>query len=612
MKIKTKYRLIKLSLVFACIISPFYIIKVQAASYDEAIFEAALTQQGFPESYKPYLRALKEAHPSWNFVAFQTNLDWSTVLDNEAVTGRSLLSGKAKSWYSTSTGDYTWATDTYTPRDGTTWFQASRAAVAYYIDPRNWLSEKSIFQFESLSYVDGKHTAAGVDAIISGTFMAGASYSYLEETPITTSFTDTIMAAARYSMVSPYHIASRIRQEIGVTASKSVSGDLNGCEGYYNFFNIGATPGVNTSACGYQAGVVDNYVSIRNGLTYAKSTSSTTQYLLPWNNQYKAILGGSYYIGLNYINAGQNTLYLEKFDVDSTKNGLYWHQYMTNLNAPDAEAQKIYTAYNTYGLLNSEMTFIIPVYKNMTAAASPKPIDAGSPNNWLKSLTVTGYNITPTFDLNTNSVGPYSLIVDNSVTSVTINAEKVSSTASLVGTGVKNLEVGENRFSIDVTAENGEKRTYVVNIVRESAQSASLKDNPYLNENMSMTRMAVGTTISQAITNLKVNNPTASIVFKDTTGKTVDDADVIKTGMTVSITLDGKTSDYTVVVYGDVTGDGQINVLDLLAIQKHILNLNLKTDYYKIACDANKNGEVNVLDLLLVQKHILGLSTISQ
>ena len=81
--------------------------------------------------------------------------------------------------------------------------------------------------------------------------------------------------------------------------------------------------------------------------------------------------------------------------------------------------------------------------------------------------------------------------------------------------------------------------------------------------------------------------------------------------MTLKLTSNG-TSDYTIVIYGDNNGDGEIDIVDLLKLQKHILGVNKVTDAYLKASDVNKDGVVDIVDLLKVQKHILNISKIEQ
>ena len=110
--------------------------------------------------------------------------------------------------------------------------------------------------------------------------------------------------------------------------------------------------------------------AIKNGLQFAKdgkgaSAEYKAKYLIPWNTKERAITGGAIFIGSSYINNGQNTVYLQKFDVDNSDGSLYWHQYMTNVLAPYNESPSIYTAYLNSGILSNSNSFIIPIYNNM-------------------------------------------------------------------------------------------------------------------------------------------------------------------------------------------------------------------------------------------------------
>ena len=55
---------------------------------------------------------------------------------------------------------------------------------------------------------------------------------------------------------------------------------------------------------------------------------------------------------------------------------------------------------------------------------------------------------------------------------------------------------------------------------------------------------------------------------------------------------------------GDVTGDGIINILDLVQVVNYILELNLPL--YECAADFNQDGVVNILDLVQIANYILG------
>lgn len=424
-------------------------------------FELKLLAQGFPESYKDSLRKLHEQHPSWEFQAYHTGLDWNTVITNESIPGKNTIpNSKSVEWLSFDSGAYDWKTDKFQIFDGTYWVTASREAIEYYMDPRNFLNDTYIFQFELLKYQKDYQSSAGVDNVLSGTALYNSGYSFLDENGIqqTYTYSDTIIKAAEYSGVSPYHLASRMKQEIvtgPTTLSNSVSGTYAGYEGYYNFYNIGA----NDSAGGG---------AIANGLKYARDGKNATEnalYLIPWTNPYKSIVGGAYFLGKSYINRGQDTVYLQKFNV--TPNNTYFHQYMTNVEAPWAEGKKIAAAYKS--MIDSPIVFSIPVYYNMPASPAPYPTTKFNPNNRMKSLKILDTSgkelpLTPTFN---QTVYDYSIIVKNEIDQVQITAGAVSKKATVNGAGYYPLMVGNNVIMLQVIAQNGDVANYTINIVRE-------------------------------------------------------------------------------------------------------------------------------------------------
>lgn len=240
------------------------------------------------------------------------------------------------------------------------------------MDPRNFLNEMRIFQFERLSYNENTTNLNSVEKILYGTEFYQQKVSYLDSNGNTINmnetYADLILKGGQTSQVSPYHLASRIKQEVGPFLSHaSISGNVEGYKGLYNFYNIGAT----SSA--------DQMGAIKKGLQYAKDGNGASQsikdkYLIPWNTKEKSITGGGIFIGSSYINVGQNTIYLQKFDVnDDRSNNLFSHQYMTNVLAPYSESKSIYSGYEKSGILDTTINFIIPVYENMQSIPTDSP-----------------------------------------------------------------------------------------------------------------------------------------------------------------------------------------------------------------------------------------------
>jgi len=410
--------------------------------------------ENFPQSYRPYLYALQEKHPNWKFTAMYTGLDWNTVITKEShLSNRLTVSLAPSSW------DGAWH---YFLSNGSTnrveqgWVTASSNAVRYTMDPRNFLNEKTIFQFEEMTYNKDIHTLEGVEKILYGTEMSKAvteivngksvtkyvikeieyyqivsgedklktvcavnlrkaastsgefiktiakgttvttieltaatnssgtwakvrlsdgtegyvcrvaangeaylvaagnttteyvKYLYdkdgdgIKETPLT--YAEGYMLAAEVSGVSPYILALRTKNETAckISSNGQISGKYSAAPGYYNYFSIGA----------YGTDPMEN------GVLYAKSKG--------WTNPVIAMQEGAKFLGKEYILAGQNTPYLEKYNVNTNAtNGLYSHQYMTDITCIYREALGMYSTYNELAILDNDFTFIIPVYNNM-------------------------------------------------------------------------------------------------------------------------------------------------------------------------------------------------------------------------------------------------------
>lgn len=475
----------------------------------DADFESYMTKQGFPESYKPYLRTLHEQHPKWIFTAQKLGVDWNTALKEECVVGRNLVHSSAlASWKSMEKGAYDFNGGYWYGLDGS-WVAASKEIIMYYMDPRNFLNDTYIFMFENQSYDPSYQTESGVKTILADTFMSG-SYT-CPDTKKKYTYSQTFMDAAKKSGVSPYHLASRCRNEQGVNGAPQSLGTVKGYENYFNFFDI-------------QAYATSTMTAAEMGCKYAKTTNQT--YLLPWTNQYKSIVGGSIFLGTGYITKGQDTLYLQKFDMVDGGNGLYYHQYMTCVFGQANEAISLKNAYSQ-DILNSAMEFKIPVYNNMPDKLCPKPTSSGDNNNYLKSLSVSGTSISPKFDKFTAS---YTAKVNAEISSVTINANPLGKSAKVSGKGKVSLKTGENTVKVTCTAASGVKRTYTIKITRKAAsqtlQQGDVNGDKYL-------------TVVDALLMLRYN-----------AGKTQLDPAQLKRA--------------------DMNGDGKVDVIDALTLLKKI------------------------------------------
>lgn len=488
---------------------------VKTYSYsDDTSFEQSISS--FPDSYKPYLRKLHAMHPNWTFKADYTGLDWEASAEAESQKGTSAISYLYPSLI---------FKDSMNPNgiivDGTSWYAPAKDAVKYYMDPRNFLTEKGIFMFQSLAYNSSEDSS--VQELLNGTFMEGS----FTENGVKKTYAQAFIEAGKEANVSAVHLASRAIQEMGTNGSSASSGTVSGYEGYYNFYNIGATSGA------------DNYLK---GLEYAKNQG--------WNSIQKAITGGAKFIGSSYISIGQDTIYFQKFNVSSYRTRLeYTHQYQTNIMAPESESANIYTSNKESGKLNNNYTFIIPVYNNRPDAAFK-----------VSRTDTVGGSTTPT-PPDSNQGGNSSSDSGNnsggSNENPSLTAEQIINNAGykIVNGYFTKVTLGEDVSSI---------RSYLEGLGAEVY-----------------------------ITDKNLN-------FKFTGKVSTEDL----------ITINDKT--YEIAVYGDASGDGSVNIKDLLYIQKYLLGSQSLTESNKEAADVSHDGKITIKDLLLVQKYLLGTGSITQ
>lgn len=654
---------------------------------DIKLYRDSLKSAGFPESYLDDLVKIHVEHPTWNFIPFDTGLDWNTVIENESVKGRNLVYYTYGIGYrSLESYSYNPETDEYY-RHSTekNWWYASSDAIEYYMDPRNYLNSKNIFTFESLSYESSFQTTSVIDKILGNSFMPGIYNKYSEE-----SYTNAFILAANTYDVSPVHLASRILQEQGINGSlASLGGNFTyggvTYSGYFNFYNIKAT-GENPAVQGlvWAMGGVDH---------------SGTSYGRPWNSPYKSILGGARFLSEDYISIGQNTLYFQKFDV-SRSDGRYTHQYMQNLTAPLTEGVETYSSYSSIdGLLDESLVFIIPVYDNMPESRVEAPSNKSS-NSYLNSIKIDNEEIEGFVYNKLN----YNIEVSSSVSSVDISVNTVNSNASVDGTGTIKLENGENainiivtaengnvttynitinkqgkeedivlssnnslkslnidkidfafdkdileynletsfdvnsivisyeledssasvesgkdvelivglnKININVTAEDGTTKTYVLNITREEIEISDVLNKSGVKYNDKyLYGINVNTSVDSLVNNVKNISDSISVVIKDKDNKIK--TGVFATGDKVIIDNGSETKTYEVLIYGDVNGDSLIDKLDYLAVLRHYYKYKEYTGVYKEAADVNRDGTVDKLDYLAVLRDYYGYKWIVQ
>ena len=605
--------------------------------------------------YQALIDKLKSKYPSWNFKMLYTGLDWNQVIKNETTAshGRNLVySDKSGAWVCSTCGNKSYDTGK--------WRCASEVAVSYYMDPRNWINEDYIFQFEDLSYDANTQTLNGVQKILSSAAWAnGSSIKYTRtdgtQGTINKSYAQVVMDASKEAGISPYHLASRIVLEQGKnsTPGSTVRGTYTGYQGYYNFCNVNASG--NTTA-----------TVISNALTYAKNNG--------WTDPEASIKGGAKFIAKSYIAVGQSTLYLQKYDVDNSDGKLYYHQYMANVSAAATECVSVKNSYSSLGMLNNSYTFLIPVYENMPNEVCASP---DSTSIVTQNVKITGSNVQVR-----NSPSLIGTVVDKlNVGDMVLRIECAASQKdgyywdkivlksgakayiarnyiSQVG-DVTNCNVsGVANTSVNLRNGPGTTGTTIVTTLISGQAVTIIEKDVYNNLNgynwvrVKLSNGTQGYIASQYITevsggNTNPNYKIATIVCEDgssvriRSGATTQGSIVttLKKGATVTIMQEnaaqanGYTWDKIVTsdglegyvankylnkgnnahtqapevgkISGDVNGSDKLDAGDYVLIKNHIMEVKILTDAQKRLADYNGDGKVNASDYILIKNKLM-------
>ena len=484
-------------------VSSIYINEIPQYDFNQS-FESQIA--GFPESYKPYLRELHAQYPNWRFYPDNVNNSFDGAVTQQLVEMRKQvqIGYHPISWRSMGKGAYDWNQNKWIDQNGG-WTGASREIIRYYMDPRNFLNASEIYMFLMQSHGGATYTATEVKSIVAGTFLDTAEYINI------------ILKAGEQSGVSPYVIASTIRQEQGTAGNSDlISGNYAGAggqyKGYYNFFNWSASGSTNTAV-------------IENGLKYAK--------LCGWDTKEKSIVGGAKLLADGYVNKGQDTYYYQDFNVHSNAS----HQYAQAVH--DARNKGVSLQKHYGDKKDIALIFRIPIFLYMPESPCVKPVQNDTCNNYyFNSISVSG--LTP-------SLYRYTYNYDLHVTDDTIIDISIPDTASISCALEFPLKAGDNKVVLKVRSQSGYDNDYTINV------NADRDCTLYINKGSA-----------------NVSGETNQVKGKgDINGDgkiTVSDMATVRLHLLGKYTISGEAAKVA-----DINGDGKITVSDMATIRLHLL-----------------------------------------
>ncbi len=202
-----------------------------------------------------------------------------------------------------------------------------------------------------------------------------------------------------------------------------------------------------------------------------------------------------------------------------------------------------------------------------------------------------------------------SVLSSSDVQTLTVSLNKLKDSNGNIITSANALLQNVNRMYF--TFNDNQAGSINIDNIRFGTNLWSIRGSSYniSNDNI-LTKMQPGTTVDDCLLELK---PTTNenIVFANS-GSTISGLSKIGTGTTINITQNNVVRNYSVAIYGDIDGDGNIGIQDIAEVKLFLLKINTLSSLESKAADVSKNGTISISDLMIVKKQILGIVVIVQ
>ena len=160
------------------------------------------------------------------------------------------------------------------------------------------------------------------------------------------------------------------------------------------------------------------------------------------------------------------------------------------------------------------------------------------------------------------------------------------------------------KYIITVTAENGSKKEYILNVKVDTELDKITSSSHTINDEYIKT-VRLYETGRELKDELDNDNAYLEIWTSDESRK-VEDDEKLSTGMIVKLVINGVEKDRKIIVIrGDTSGDGEIDLLDAVKILNNALQKAMLDGAYKEAAFVNNDDEIDLLDAVMILNHCL-------
>lgn len=196
---------------------------------------------------------------------------------------------------------------------------------------------------------------------------------------------------------------------------------------------------------------------------------------------------------------------------------------------------------------------------------------------------------------------------------------------------ISDMSLKADRSARDVNAHYDSNRDYVyvrasdIKVVFEGSGNIEIPDIEIqgkthaevlatlnaANSNNHLTGFSVGSDVATAIAKVRALDSNIQIAAKKADGTQITSG-TIATGMKMTITTNGSTVDYTIVIRGDVSGDGRLSAIDYVIVRNYLDGASALSGAYLNSTDTNGDGKTSALDYVILRNHLDNKSAIVQ
>ena len=284
---------------------------------------------------------------------------------------------------------------------------------------------------------------------------------------------------------------------------------------------------------------------------------------------------------------------------------------MQNVLAAQNEGTTLRKTFQELGTYEGEFTFIIPVYKNMPSTTCKKPSPTGTPS--IPTTELVRVNVNSSLKLRTSPNGSSmseKLYANEIVTRLEYATSKVGGTYwdyVMKADGTKGYAARET-YDYESTY-----KLYLVLVEQESDPEPEQPQEPSGDvslDNVQTNKIKVDASnnIITVVPDVTLNDLTSatkdSVIAKNQNGDTLSTDSKLATGTVVN-------DKYTVVMLGDVNGDGAVKATDYMSIKNYIMATKELSETEMKAADVNNDNSIKATDYMKIKNYIMGSSTIN-